>query len=87
MSELLRSASSTGADGDSVAIAVRPSRLEIAAARLSLLLNGTEGRLRIGLAMFAIGVGLGIGGLQFLQFVLRYGSSMPCGYAPVGSPR
>jgi hypothetical protein len=47
--------------------------LQIAGARLSLLLGGKEGRLPIGLAMFAIGIGLGVGGLQFLQFVLRYG--------------
>lgn len=73
MSELLCSRSSTGADSDSLAIAVRPSRVQIAAARLSLLLNGKEGRLPIGLATFAIGVGLSIGGLQFLQFALRYG--------------
>ncbi|HET7789016.1 MAG TPA: hypothetical protein VFL36_23790 [Myxococcales bacterium] len=56
-------------------LSVRPSRLQIAVARLSLLLNGKEGRLPIGLAMFAIGLGLGVGGLQFLQFVLRYGLS------------
>src|SRR5262249_28069908 len=73
MAELLCSRSSTGADSDSLAIAVRPSRVQIAAARLSLLLNGKEGRLPIGLATFAIGVGLSIGGLQFLQFALRYG--------------
>jgi hypothetical protein len=73
MSELLCSRSSTGSDDDFVAIAVRPSPLQIAGARFSLLLSGKEGRLPIGVAMFAIGIGLGVGGLQFLQFVLRYG--------------
>jgi hypothetical protein len=58
---------------DSVTVAVRPSRLQIAAVRLSLLLNGSEGRLPIGLAMFAIGVGVSVGGLQFLALVLKYG--------------
>jgi hypothetical protein len=70
MSELR---SSNGADGDFLAIAVRPSRLQIAAARFSLLLNGKEGRLPIGLATFAVGAGLAVGGLQFLEFVVRYG--------------
>jgi len=73
MSELLRAGSSTAADGHSVAFVVRPSRLQIASARFSLLLTGKEGRLPIGLAMFAIGVGLSVAGLQFLQFVVKYG--------------
>jgi len=73
MSDLLCSRSSTGADGDSVAIAVRPSRLQIAAARLSLLMTGEGGRLPIGLALLAIGAGLGVGGLQFLHFVSKFG--------------
>jgi len=73
MSQLVTSRFSIAAAGDSVAFVVRPSRLQIAAARLSLLLHGKEGRLPIGLAMFAIGIGLSIGGIQFLDFVVEYG--------------
>jgi hypothetical protein len=73
MSGFHRCSSPTGSVWDGVAIAVRPSRLQIAAARLSLLLHGREGRLPIGIVTFAIGVGLSVGGLQFLWLVLRFG--------------
>jgi hypothetical protein len=52
-------------DGPSISIAVRPSRLEMATARLALLLRGSEGRLPIGILSFVIGVGVSVGGLQF----------------------
>jgi hypothetical protein len=59
--------------GEPITVAVRPTRLEVAAARVSLLLRRREARLAVGALSFVIGVGLSLGAHQFLSVVAQYG--------------
>lgn len=56
-----------------VEIPVRPTRWQLAAARLILLARGRKGRLPLGLLSFCIGVAVSVGAFQLLSFVPRYG--------------